>query len=1022
MEREALLALGTLLRQRREQRGLTQEELAEETGAGLSVDTVSNIERGRTRPYRQTLEALIAALGLAEAERETILRVWREAKRPGAWQHEPAAVPQTVPRGGAELLPTADPAGAVASRRSSSQPVVDRPARSPLVGRASELELLERHLGGEGPPLLLLAGEPGIGKSRLLREAIERGRADGYTVLAGGCQRRSGEEPYAPLVETLAQHLERLEVEQRRASLQECGWLVRLLPELLEAGEAPLPPTSIAPGQERRLVFGAVSRFLRNVAGAEGTLLVLDDLQWAGSDAVDLLGTLIGSASAGRLRVAGAYRDTEVSADSPLAALLADLAHAGLVRRLGVHPLTEEAAGALLAAMLGEAEGGEGPERSHLFKQHVVQRTGGVPFFLVSCIQSLQTGTLRVDQPDALPWDLTQALRQRIAALPAESREVLVVAAVVGREVLHGLLATVCDLTEPALLAALDAALQSGLLVEGEDYRFAHDVIREVVEADLGPGRRMTLHRRIAEVLEGRAGDPPVELLAYHYRRSDRDDKAVHYLELAGDRARAQYGYAAAEDQYRDLVERLVRLGRGGESARAYEKLGETLHVAGRYDEALQALEEAAERYRLDHELDGEARAVAQIGQVCHRQGRVDEGIARLSEVAARLDRSDEVPNPPRNLWRVWMALSANFNHSGRYGEALETAERAVRLARAAGDAYALAETEMALGAGLLPARSAGEALPVLEEAVRLGEEVGALEAVRVASYFAAAAHLAQGRFKRSQACGERALAAAEHVGDPGWVALISSELGFCLFHQGEWSEAQVYLECGAEMAGRLGPSFISLLSPAYLGQFYLGLGAWDEAARLLDEALRMAEHLPWAALLWYVQSCLAELDVLWGRPDAAVTRLEPAFVGPHVDWRAAVMLPATLAWAYLSRDEVARADEVVRRAVSEAARRQDLTQMVGALRVQGMVLSQQRRWEKAESTFQEALALAHAMPYPYAEARILVEYGMLHGRRGERNSARKRLEEALDVFQGLGAKKDIERTERALQGSIPET
>jgi tetratricopeptide (TPR) repeat protein len=128
-------------------------------------------------------------------------------------------------------------------------------------------------------------------------------------------------------------------------------------------------------------------------------------------------------------------------------------------------------------------------------------------------------------------------------------------------------------------------------------------------------------------------------------------------------------------------------------------------------------------------------------------------------------------------------------------------------------------------------------------------------------------------------------------------------------------------------------------------------------------------------------------------------------------------MLPATLAWAYLARDDVTAADEMAERAASEAVRRQDLVHMVGSLRVQGMVLSRQRRRERAETTFQEALALARTMAYPYAEARILVEYGLLHGQRGEPDPARKRLEEALAVFQRLGAKKDIERTEQALAG-----
>src|SRR5205823_1698352 len=161
---------------------------------------------------------------------------------------------------------------------------------------------------------------------------------------------------------------------------------------------------------------------------------------------------------------------------------------------------------------------------------------------------------------------------------------VLGVAAIVGRVVPRALLAGVANRPEEEVVAALEAACQARLLEEqGEAaYQFAHDVIREVVEADLGAARRTALHRRVADVLERRAGEPPVELLAYHYARSDAQDKALLYLEQAGDRALAQYAYAAAETYYRALVERLDGLGRVLDAAWAREKLGTSLYPAAR--------------------------------------------------------------------------------------------------------------------------------------------------------------------------------------------------------------------------------------------------------------------------------------------------------------------------------------------------------------------------------------------------------------------------------------------------------
>jgi len=132
---------------------------------------------------------------------------------------------------------------------------------------ARELALLERHLAGEGPPLLLLAGEPGIGKSRLLHAAVPRAVGAELRVLEGGCQRRGGQEPYAPLLGALRRYIRGRRPGQLRTELQGCAWLVRLLPELAEGPIPPLPSWTLTSEHERRLMGEAVGRFLTNVAG-----------------------------------------------------------------------------------------------------------------------------------------------------------------------------------------------------------------------------------------------------------------------------------------------------------------------------------------------------------------------------------------------------------------------------------------------------------------------------------------------------------------------------------------------------------------------------------------------------------------------------------------------------------------------------------------------------------------------------------------------------------------------------------
>ncbi|HVB09153.1 MAG TPA: AAA family ATPase, partial [Bacillota bacterium] len=262
---------------------------------------------------------------------------------------------------------------------------------APLVGRQPELALLHAFLAGAdepGPavPFLLLAGEPGIGKTRLLHAAARQARMQGWTVLEGGCHRRGGQDPYAPLLDALARHLHALTSARLRDAVLGCAWLVRLLPELAGVLE-PLPSAPLPPEQERRLLFAAVARLLANVAGPAGTLLLLDDLHWAGADALDLLMALLrsppmtpartdgGTIGAGGLRVVGAYRDTEVGPADPLGVLLADLAQARLVRHHPLGPLPLADASTLLSHLLGS-----GAREDRAVLEQVLRRADGVPF------------------------------------------------------------------------------------------------------------------------------------------------------------------------------------------------------------------------------------------------------------------------------------------------------------------------------------------------------------------------------------------------------------------------------------------------------------------------------------------------------------------------------------------------------------------------------------------------------------------------------------------------------------------
>jgi tetratricopeptide (TPR) repeat protein/transcriptional regulator with XRE-family HTH domain len=961
-----------LLRRYRKGAGLTQEALAER--AQLSAFTISALERGASQsPRKDTLALLADALGLTAPERTAL---------------ESAACALS----GMALVP----------------PPSSARTAGPLVGRAHELALLERHLTGEGPPLFLLAGEPGIGKSRLLQEAGDRVAQGGWHVLVGGCSRRGAQEPYAPLLRALQRAISSRSPAQRQRDLRGCAWLVRLLPELADGPIEPLPTWTVPPEQERRLMVEAVVRFLTNVAGPAGTLLLLDDLQWAGPDALDLLATLVRFATEMPLRVIGAYRDTEVQPQGPLGILLADLAHAELAIHQRLGPLAPAEAVTLLDGLL--------PDANAALRRRVLERAGGVPFFVMSCAQGLQQSDLDGEQ-DRVPWAVEQSIGQRLAALPAGAAAVLATAAVVGREVPRALLVTVTRLEDSRVLAACDAACRARLLEEqgADGYRFAHDVIREVLEGDLGAGWRALAHGRIAAALEQAPGEAPVDLLAYHYARSGDQARAVQYLERAGDQAAAQAAYAAAERSYRELVERLGRLGRALDGARVREKLADVLATTARYDEALALLDAAADARHAAGDLEGVGQLAACMGHIQYLRGTLEEGVVCLQPVLERLEARD----PSAALAMAYCALAELNLHSGHWAQEVVAAERAGRIARLVGDDRSLARAEALRGAGLSLMGQDEEGMPVLMEAIRLAETVGELEVLCTALCYVASTYGDRGEFQRGSRHVARALQVAQKLGNPVLMGESIRILGLFAFLSGDWGRAR-------ENFARAGAIYRQIaLSPSSCeagdllgarGHLSQQEGAWEEAYRYLEESRII--FAPWGKLsgLRGVQSVLAEGDILGGRPAAARARLIPLldragreerFVTTHV-------LPV-LAWAHLELGDVDQSRRVITDAIRRARAGKYWLSLVDGLRVQALVALRQRRWVEAESSLEEGLALARAMPNPYGEGRLLEEAGRLHRDRGDPAAARERLAAALAIFRRLGARKDSEQTEQLL-------
>ena len=970
-----------LLRRFRRASGMTQAELAER--AGLSPEAVSALERGVNRtPRRETVELLAEALGLEEADR--------------------AQFEQSARRRNAPLA-------------SAPSPLPPDRAAAPLVGRAHELTLIERLLGDRFPPLLFFAGEPGVGKTRLLREAATLASGAGWTVLIGSCPQASYQDPYAPLLGMIERDIAARAPGDLKAALQGCGWLARLLPELAEREVIQFPAWTLAPEQERRLMFAAVARYLGNIAGAAGTLLLLDDLQWAGSDTCDLLLALARAPGSAPLRMVGAYRNTEAPAGHPLLAAMTGLEHEGLLHQQPLQRLSEDDSIALLRQLLAAHE-----EVSAETRARVARQCGGIPFYLVSWAQALASGTLPAGDgaaDEALPWDVMQSIRRRIALLPEVAGEALQTLAVVGdkaslRLLRETLLAS--GRREDDIVAALESATRARLIEEvgGDSYQFANTLIREVVARDLSAVRRTILHRRIAEALEREPGEPQAEMLAFHYLRGDEPARALTYLERAGDRAVAMQAYAAAESAYASLVERLDALGRAREAAQAREKWGLALCAIGHYDQSLAAFEGAYGVYRNEGDAEAQGRVLAQMGQVYADRGAAREGLRRL---AAALSPDAARGVTPRTLAALHDIYAQLLHLAGQYREQLAEAEQAADFARDASDEPLLCQIQMRRGNALRMLGQLGEASETLEDVIHVAEAIGDPRILAQALENVSVVYLLQGEFARSTRYVERALALVEQLSDPLATELLLLRRGLNAYASGDWRQSHEDYDQAREMSRQLGASWVSPYIALGPGQLRLARGEMEAGSVLLDEAAALAEQAGDLQALRWAQSALAERDLLAEQPAAAHARLVPLLDHPGQQEALVTYLLPYLAWAALDLGREGEAAERIQECLARATREHIRLAQVDALRVQALLAARRSEFAEAARALDEGLSISRDLPYPYASAKLLYAAGLVARAQGDSEQARDTLRQARDALGALGEGLYLPLVEQAL-------
>lgn len=898
--------------------------------------------------------------------------------------------------------------------------------RTPFVGREAEIGDLRRFIEsaarGRGG-MVLLAGEPGVGKSRLAGQIAAEARVRGLGTLIGGCYDTPGVAPLTPLTEMLGQALDALSHDDAREILgEDAARLSVLVPAIRDRFGAGEPPET-APEDRLRALLMSARDVLDRAAARRPMLLVIEDLHWADPETVAFLRHLA-DGIAGRRVVVVATSRTGDAAGTPFAEARDDLIGRRLAHQMTLQPFGDESVAAMVRSMVGRA-----PDAG--FVSAITRETSGNPFFVEEMVRYLAEENRLVDdegrlakaieiEPGRVPESVRMVIERRLERLGPATIRLLRAAAIAGRSVTMPLLIAVGEVEGDALMDAIDEAERAGVLVshgDGHDMQFSfpHELTRQTILSAISGARRQQLHAWVADAIERVAADPraaSAEIAGHLEAAGPAADagKAVHYLLEAG---RQAFDAAAHGDALRRF-DAVLRFAPAGDPARADALFlrGKVLHAQGESEPAAAALRDAMEAYA----AAGNAPALGAAARL--RIG----AMSRLGQYQDSYDvarRAIELHGDERTPERAWLTGWLGFQYSEdgdpRAGEALM--DEAVRDAGAFGPAT-IASTlcfrvaHHALWGGLEGAVADGtKAIALLREHRDTYQLAGARIAVAWALGFL-------GRFR------ELDVLSAEQ-GRDARLANHSQVILYAHFTQGLLALAadgdipayRSHLERVEDVStvGSPGNRAHWLNHMAAAAHW---MGDWDEAVRLHADAVALEPPSAWtghaaglyAGLLARNGDTARAMDVIataepfLPRTDAPVSvgsRLLLSSVvealldaGDHE--RAAALYPAML--ELIDTGMILRAFHDFR-----------LTRTIA-----GRAAAAAGRYDEAETHFTVALRHAEDLPVRFERPDVLRYHAAMLIERGDAARATAMLEEAADGFRRLRMVRHLDDT-RAL-------
>ena len=849
-----------------------------------------------------------------------------------------------------------------------------------FVGRERELAILRQGLlaarAGTGS-MLLVAGEAGIGKTRLAQEMVFRAKADGCLTAWGSCLEEDGAPPYWAWIQVLR------DVARVRPELS--------LPALSDTRDASNPFQ----------LYDAVVAALVAASEAGGLLLVLDDLHRGDAASLGVLQVLASTLPTSRLLVVGTYRNAEVVSARPIADVLPRLLRERSVSRISLSGLRLHDTAALVEQVVEQ-------HMPHATVRAIHERTEGNPLYIREVSELIRFGE---DERVVIPGSLRDAIARRLESLTQGCQQLLQPAAVLGREFKLGPLTTLVRAPREMLLPLLDEAVAGGIIAKagGSTYRFQHTLIREVIEAGVPTLERVQLHRQAANSIEGNGAASRAEqldMLAYHLRQAATLGEAERALAVtleAAEHATTQLAYEHAAYQYEQALEILPLV-----SAPPFPNYELMLRIAQAHYQAgkVRAAWDAASRAADTARRAGDARSMADAATIV--RGLTDDKIIpeihRLSQEARALLGGKDPIRDARLAAQMALTFDPWVGDRG-----VELSAEALRLADASGDPDARFLAVQARQAVLAGPRYLLERLALGERALVLARQTSSRDQAAWGHTWRFDAFWDLGR--RAEMEAELAALAnlVQRLKEPLWEWRLVGRRANIAMLDGRFAEARALVDEALAIGRRGGHDGAELYHLVQSGEIGLLTGTLEEVEPRVRAyaADKVFQARTWHTWVLAHMGRLEEARAIW-RTSTALAEQFP---------ENGVWLPAMIGFAEVA---VLLGDKEMGVSPYEKLKPFAETHLGPRGPVSlylGMLARLLHQWEAAESYFASAMHAAVAMGSPPLQARIHYEMAatLMAGEVRATSRTVSHLESALSVAQRLGMKPLVERANLAL-------